>query len=366
MFSKCICATKNIAKNPRRVLLSGLNSSFSCCSGGRIALALEVSWTFLGNTLPFWCLTFPAHTRPWATTVAMSQAKGAWSCSHSYQTLKNENNPLERANAASGRGNCKFIIPPRMWNSWMCRVFTNGKPKLDLFSRMEISANSAVVIWRQEKPAAILAPLSSLNICSGKAREYCINILISLNLTKRCSRFRHVSEIHLHPSPWVPFFCSCFSIKLESKNKQYVNTSQVYTHLLLSDVCTETKWKPGLNVVTQDNAIWDKRLVLSFPLKINLAAARVKSSFLNGMERWCSHCTECNLVYGALLQGGDALNPRETTPETRSMKMHLGASSYQQISSPGLRNLVNLKMSQLPKAWAWNRCALLFCLMPKA
>lgn len=188
-------------------------------------------------------ITFPAHARPWATTVAMIQAKGAWSWSHSNQTQKNENNPLERANATSERRNCKFIIPPRMWNSWICWGFTNWKATLDLFPRMETSANSAAVIWRQEKPAAVLAPLSSLNICSGKARENCINVLISLNLTQRCSRFRHVSEIHLHPSPWFVFCCcSCFSIKLKSKNEQYVNTSHIYTHIF--SVCTETKWKP--------------------------------------------------------------------------------------------------------------------------
>lgn len=76
-------------------------------------------------------------------------------------------------------------------------------------------------------------------------------------------------------------------------------------------------------MVTQENSIWDKRLVLSFPLKVNLSAGTVNSSFLYEMESGCSRCAAWNLVYGALLQGGRPLNPGETTPEACSMWMHL-------------------------------------------
>lgn len=150
-------------------------------------------------------ITFPAHTRPWATTVAMIQAKGAWSWSHSNQTQKNENNPLERANATSESGNCKFIIPPRMWNSWICWVFTNWKATLDLFPRMETSANSAAVIWRQEKPAAVLAPLSSLNICFGKGQRKLYQRIDLAKSYSEVQQFQACLRNTLAPFPLVCF-----------------------------------------------------------------------------------------------------------------------------------------------------------------
>lgn len=102
-------------------------------------------------------------------------------------------------------------------------------------------------------------------------------------------------------------------------------------------------------MVTQHNSIWDKKLVWSFSPKVNLAAVRVKSHFLHRIERGCSRCIASNSVYGALLQGGDALNPREFTYELCSIEMRLSASSCQQTPSLGLRNWFDLKMSQLSK-----------------
>lgn len=43
-------------------------------------------------------------------------------------------------------------------------------------------------------------------------------------------------------------------------------------------------------MLTQENSIWDKRLVLSFPLEVNLFDGMVNSFFLHGMDSGCSHC----------------------------------------------------------------------------